>query len=202
MKTAEQIRNVRGTGIAVRGNDIDTDVIMPARFLKSITFAGLEQNVFRDVRFGPDGRGKGHPFDRAEFAGASILVVNANFGCGSSREHAPQGLRRWGIRAIVGESFSEIFFSNCVSIGLPAVTAAPGHVAALMDSIELDPDQVLELDLETLRLTGRAGGFEVSMPGAARARLLAGEWDSLGLLLAAEPEIQRVCDSLPYVRGF
>jgi len=202
VKTAEQIRSVRGTGIAVRGNDIDTDVIMPARFLKSISFAGLEENVFRDVRFGPDGRSKGHPFDRTEFAGASILVVNANFGCGSSREHAPQGLKRWGIRAIVGESFSEIFFSNCVSIGLPAVTAAPEHVAALLDSLELDPRQLLELDLEALRLVGRAGTFPVAMPTAARARLLAGEWDSLGLLLAAEPEIRRVCDSLPYVRGF
>jgi 3-isopropylmalate/(R)-2-methylmalate dehydratase small subunit len=202
VKTAEQIHSVRGTGIAVRGNDIDTDVIMPARFLKSITFAGLEENVFRDVRFGPDGRAKGHPFDRPEFAGASILVVNANFGCGSSREHAPQGLKRWGIRGIVGESFSEIFFSNCVSIGLPAVTAAPEHVAALMDALELDPRQLLELDLEALRIAGRAGTFPVAIPAAARARLLAGEWDSLGLLLAAEPEIRRVCDALPYVRGF
>jgi 3-isopropylmalate/(R)-2-methylmalate dehydratase small subunit len=202
VKAALEIRDVRGTGIAVRGNDIDTDVIMPARFLKSISFAGLEQNVFRDARFDSQGRSKGHPFDRPEFAGASVLVVNANFGCGSSREHAPQGLRRWGIRAIVGESFSEIFAGNCVSIGLPAVTASPEHVAALMDQVELDPRQLLELDLENLRLVSRAGAVPVAMPGGARARLISGEWDSLGLLLAAEPEIQRVCDSLPYVRGF
>jgi 3-isopropylmalate/(R)-2-methylmalate dehydratase small subunit len=199
---ALEIRSVRGTGIAVRGNDIDTDVIMPARFLKSITFAGLERGVFHDARFGADGETKGHPFDRPEFAGASILVVNANFGCGSSREHAPQGLKRWGIRAIVGESFSEIFFGNCVSIGLPAVTAAPEQIAALMEAIELDPRQLLALDLEALQLVSRAGAIPVSMPAAARARLLSGGWDSLGLLLADEAEIQRVCDALPYVRGF
>jgi 3-isopropylmalate/(R)-2-methylmalate dehydratase small subunit len=202
VRSGEQIRSLRGTGIAVRGNDIDTDVIMPARFLKAITFAGLEQHVFADVRFAADGRSKGHPFDRPEFAGASILAVNANFGCGSSREHAPQGLKRWGIRAIVGESFSEIFFSNCVSIGVPAVTASAEHVARLMDSIELEPRQPIELDLEALRLSSRAGVFPVAMPPAARARLLAGEWDSLGQLLAARAEIHRVCDALPYVRGF
>jgi 3-isopropylmalate/(R)-2-methylmalate dehydratase small subunit len=200
--SSARIQSVRGTGIAVRGNDIDTDVIMPARFLKAITFAGLERGVFHDVRFAADGRPKGHPFDRPEFAGASILVVNANFGCGSSREHAPQGLRRWGIRAIVGESFSEIFFANCVSIGLPAVTAAREHVASLMDSIELEPAQLLEVDLEALRVIARGGSFPVAMPAPARARLLAGEWDSLHQLLEAESEIQRVCDALPYVRGF
>ena len=202
MKSGEQISSVRGSGIAVRGSDIDTDVIMPARFLKAITFAGLERHVFADVRFSADGRAKGHPFDREEFAGASILAVNANFGCGSSREHAPQGLRRWGIRAIVGESFAEIFFANCVSIGVAAVTASPEHVARLMDSIELDPRQEIEVDLESLRVSSRAGVFPVAMPAAARARLLAGEWDSLGQLLSAEAEIHRVCDALPYVRGF
>jgi 3-isopropylmalate/(R)-2-methylmalate dehydratase small subunit len=202
MKSGEQIRQVRGTGIAVRGNDIDTDVIMPARFLKAITFAGLEEHVFADVRFAADGSSKGHPFDRREFASASILIVNANFGCGSSREHAPQGLRRWGIRAIVGESFSEIFFGNCVSIGLPAVTASPEHVASLMDSVELDPGQALEVDLEALCVRSRAGVFPAALPAAARARLMAGEWDSLGQLLSAKAEINRVCDALPYVRGF
>jgi len=202
VKSGERVLSVRGTGIAVRGNDIDTDVIMPARFLKAITFAGLEEHVFADVRFSADGRSKGHPFDRPEFSGASILVVGANFGCGSSREHAPQGLKRWGIHAIVGESYSEIFFANCVSIGVPALTAPAEQIARLMDAIELDPSQAIEIDLEAMQLRSRAGAFPVSMPEAARARLLAGEWDSLGQLLSAQAEIHRVCDALPYVRGF
>lgn len=198
----ERITGRRGRGVVVRGNDIDTDVIMPARFLKTVTFAGLEDNVFRDVRFGPDGKAKDHPFDRREFGGASILVVNSGFGCGSSREHAPQGLSRWGIRAIVGESFSEIFAGNCVSIGMPTVTAAPENVARLMDSIELDPTQELELDFEAMVLTWPGGRIEVSMPEGARTRLLEGHWDALGLLLDAREGINATADALPYVRGF
>ena len=202
MSELERITGRRGRGVVVRGNDIDTDVIMPARFLKTVTFAGLEDSVFRDVRFGPDGQAKDHPFDRPEFQGASILVVNAGFGCGSSREHAPQGLKRWGIRALVGESFSEIFFGNCVSLGLPAVTATPDDVARLMDSVELDPSQEIELDLEALRLTWPGGSIEVSMPEGARTRLLQGHWDALGLLLSAGEQIHATADALPYVRGF
>ncbi len=198
----EQITGHRGRGVVVRGNDIDTDVIMPARFLKTVTFAGLEENVFRDVRFGPDGERRDHPFDRPAFQGASILVVNSGFGCGSSREHAPQGLRRWGIRALIGESFSEIFFGNCVSIGLPAVTAAPADVARLMDAVEGDPAAELELDLESLRLTGPAGSIDVAMPEGARTRLLQGHWDALGLLLSKSERIHATADALPYVRGF
>jgi 3-isopropylmalate/(R)-2-methylmalate dehydratase small subunit len=197
-----RLREHRGTAIVVRGDDIDTDVIMPARFLKAVSFAGLEEHVFRDVRFGPEGQAKGHPFDRPEFSGASVLVAGANFGCGSSREHAPQGLKRWGIRAIVAESYSEIFFGNCVQIGLPAVTADPADVGRLMDSIELDPSQEIEIDLETLRATWPGGSIAIQMPEAARARLMDGTWDAMRLLLSAQEQIHATADSLPYIRGF
>ena len=197
-----QIREHRGTAIVVRGNDIDTDVIMPARFLKAVTFAGLEDHVFHDVRFGPEGQAKGHPFDREEFNGASVLVVGANFGCGSSREHAPQGLKRWGIRMIVAESYSEIFFGNCVQIGLPAVTADPEDVARLMDSVELDPSQVVEVDLETQRATWPGGSIAIRMPEAARVRLMDGTWDAMRLLLSAKEQVHATADALPYVKGF
>ena len=134
---AERVTERRGRGVVVRGNDIDTDQIIPARYMTSIRFAGLEEFVFRDVRFNADGEPKGHPFDDRRFRGASILVVNQNFGCGSSREHAPQALQRWGIQALVGESFAEIFFGNCVALGILAVTASRDNVARLMDAIEL-----------------------------------------------------------------
>jgi len=143
---AERVTSRRGRGVVVRGNDIDTDQIIPARYMTSIRFAGLEEFVFRDVRFTSDGVPKGHSFDDRRFRGASVLVVNQNFGCGSSREHAPQALARWGIRAIVGESFAEIFFGNCVALGIPAVTASREDVARLMDAVELDPSQELEVD--------------------------------------------------------
>jgi 3-isopropylmalate/(R)-2-methylmalate dehydratase small subunit len=122
---ASRVDGRRGRGVVVRGNDVDTDQIIPARYMTSIRFAGLEEFVFRDVRFNADGEPKGHPFDDRRFRGASILVVNKNFGCGSSREHAPQALQRWGIQALVGESFAEIFFGNCVALGIVAVTARP-----------------------------------------------------------------------------
>ena len=149
--TAERVTARRGRGVVVRGNDIDTDQIIPARYMTSIRFAGLEEFVFRDSRFTSDGVPKGHPFDDRRFRGASVLVVNQNFGCGSSREHAPQALARWGIRAVVGESFAEIFFGNCVALGIPAVTAAREDVARLMDAVELDPSQELEVDLDRAR---------------------------------------------------
>jgi 3-isopropylmalate/(R)-2-methylmalate dehydratase small subunit len=199
----ERIRARRGRAVVVRGNDIDTDVIMPARFLKSTTFAGLERGLFHDARFDAQGRSRGHPLDRPEFAGASMLVVNANFGCGSSREHAPQGLRRWGIRALIGESFSEIFFGNCVALGLPAVSAEPADVARLMDAVERDPGQEVSIDLEQMRAHSPAtGAFAVRMPAGARARLLEGQWDAMRLLLSAGEQIHQTAERLPYIRGF
>ena len=142
----------------MRGDDIDTDRIMPARFLRAVTFEGLEQHLFEDERAGSaagDRAASPHPFDDARYRGASILLVNRNFGCGSSREHAPQGLHRWGIRAVVGESFSEIFFGNSLMIGLPCVTASPADVRQLMDRVEKQPDARLRVDLQARHLRGR-----------------------------------------------
>ena len=151
------IRGHRGQAIVVRGDDIDTDRIIPARYLASVTFAGLEDGVFVDARFTTDGSEKEHAFNEERFANASILVVNRNFGCGSSREHAPQALMRWGIRALIGESFGEIFFGNCTALGIPAVTASREDTAALMDAVELDPGQEVSIDLEDMTASSRAG---------------------------------------------
>jgi 3-isopropylmalate/(R)-2-methylmalate dehydratase small subunit len=198
----EKIERREGRGIVVRGDDIDTDRVIPARYMKSISFAGLEEFVFADARRAPDGTPKDHPFNEARFEGASILVVNKNFGCGSSREHAPQALMRWGIRAIVGESFAEIFAGNCTAIGLLAVTAAADDVAALMDVVELDPASPVVVDLTAGKLTSRVGTAPITMPAGARGQLLDGSWDAMRTLLAARDEIERKAGSLPYPGNF
>ncbi len=196
------IQGHRGQAIVVRGDDIDTDRIIPARYMRSITFAGLEDHVFADARCTADGTPKDHPFNDARFEDASILMVNRNFGCGSSREHAPQALMRWGIRALVGESFAEIFFGNCVALGLPAVTAAPNDVAALMDAIELDPSHEVAVDLEAMTTTSRAGTIRILMVEGARRQLLDGTWNAVQTLLSARDQILATAEHLPYVRGF
>ena len=191
-----------GCGIVVRGNDIDTDRIIPARYLAAVTFAGLEDGVFVDARYTPDGSEKDHPFNERRFADASILVVNLNFGCGSSREHAPQALMRWGIRLLVGESFGEIFLGNCTALGIPAVTAAPDDVGALMDAIELDPSQEIAVDLEAMTASSRAGTIAITMPEGARRQLLDGSWNAVQTLLSARDEIAATAERIPYLRGF
>ena len=192
----------RGRGIVVRGDDIDTDRIIPARYLAAVTFAGLEGGVFADARQTPDGVQKDHPFNERRFAGASILVVNRNFGCGSSREHAPQALMRWGIRLLVGESFAEIFLGNCTALGIPAVTAAPDDVAALMDAIELDPSQEVAVDLEAMTASSRGGTIAIAMPEGPRQQLLDGSWNALQTLLSARDEIAATAARIPYLQGF
>ncbi len=198
----EPIERVIGRGIAVRGNDIDTDQIIPARFLKEVTFAGLEDHVFEDLRIDPEGRLKEHPFDDPRYRGASILVVNKNFGCGSSREHAPQALRRWGIQAVVGESFGEIFFGNCIAIGIPSVTASRDEVSRLMEALSLDPDQQLELDLHAKTLGFARGLLRVDIPEGARKQLLEGTWNATATLLTAREMIERTAQRIPYLNGF
>ncbi len=198
----EPIERVIGRGIAVRGNDIDTDQIIPARFLKEVTFAGLEDHVFEDLRIDPEGRLKEHPFDDPRYRGASILVVNKNFGCGSSREHAPQALRRWGIQAVVGESFGEIFFGNCIAIGIPSVTASQDEVGRLMEALSLDPDQQLELDLNAKTLGFARGLLRVDIPEGARKQLLEGTWNATETLLTAREMIERTAQRIPYLNGF
>ena len=198
----EKIERRVGRGVVLRGDDIDTDRIIPARYMKAVSFDGLEEHVFADARFTADGTPKDHPFNSASFSGSSILIVNQNFGCGSSREHAPQALRRWGIRALVGESFAEIFFGNCVALGIPPVSAAKADLAALMDAVELDPAQEVAVDLRAMTVSSRAGTAEIRLVEGARRSLLEGSWDAVRTLLEAREQIQQTASRLPYIRGF
>ena len=196
------IRRVSGTARPLRGDDIDTDRIIPARFLVSVTFEGLGDHAFEDDRKAAKARGETHPFDDARFSGAAFLIVNRNFGCGSSREHAPQALARGGVEAIVGESFSEIFFGNSVAIGLPCVTLRPDAVATLQALTETDPRAAFALDLTTKTLAAGEVTFEVAMPEHARQAFLTGHWDGTSLLLERFDEVDAVAKRLPYVAGF
>jgi 3-isopropylmalate/(R)-2-methylmalate dehydratase small subunit len=193
----QRVTGAAGRGVPLRGDDIDTDRIMPARFLRAITFDGLEQHVFEDDR-----KTTKHPFDDSRYRGASVLVVNSNFGCGSSREHAPQGLQRWGINAVVGESFAEIFFGNSLMIGLPCVTASPADVRKLQDVIERRPDTEVRIDLEKGALDADDLHVQVSIPPNVRDALVTGAWDTTGLLLDRYEEVDAASKRLPYVSGF
>ena len=199
---AEKIQIVEGRALPLRGEDVDTDRIMPARFLKSITFEGLDAHVFEDDRLEATRAGRVHPFDDKRYQGASILLANRNFGAGSSREHAPQGLRRWGIRAIVAESFAEIFFGNSLMIGLVCVTASASDVETLMSVVENDSNAVLTLDLKngTCQLNGTT--IAVSIPDHVRDTLMTGAWDTTGLLLDGYEQVNAVASRLPYLAGF
>jgi len=199
---AEHIQTVEGRALPLRGEDIDTDRIMPARFLKSITFEGLDIHVFEDDRLELRRSGRVHPFDEPAYQGASILVANRNFGTGSSREHAPQGLRRWGIRAIVAESFAEIFFGNSLMIGLACVTASPSDVEMLMSLVERDPSVVLKIDLKAGRCQGPGMAVAISIPDHVRDTFMTGAWDTTGLLLDNYEQVNTVAAKLPYLSGF
>ncbi len=197
-----RITKVSGTGIAVRGNDLDTDRIIPARYLKEVTFDHMGEYPFIDERFDQNGNPRPHPFNDARHEGASVLFVNANFGCGSSREHAPQALHRWGIDAIVGESFAEIFAGNSLVIGLPLVTVKPAQMQRLMDIVEEEPTTAISLDLEQKSL--RAGDLTVpiSINETSRSALTEGHWDSTAVLAANMPKVRELAARLPYVNGF
>jgi 3-isopropylmalate/(R)-2-methylmalate dehydratase small subunit len=198
----EKIQQLAGHAIPVRGNNIDTDRIIPARFLKAITFEGLEQHLFEDDRKQIEAGGGRHPTADPTYAGASILLVNANFGCGSSREHAPQAIRRSGIRAIVGESFSEIFFGNSVALGLPCVSADAASVAALMAVVEQTPAATITVDLDRMRVSAGTASYPVTLPPGARESFLEGTWDATGLLLDRFDEVEAVAARLPYVSSW
>jgi len=191
-----RIEAVEGTGCVVRGDDIDTDRIIPARFMKVVTFDDMGRHAFEDARKAAKGK---HPLDDERYAGASILIVGHNFGCGSSREHAPQALMRFGFEAFVGGSFAEIFAGNCTSLGLPCVTLADADLAKLMDSVELDPQQPLRVDLRARTVTSRAGSMSAGMPEGVRQQLLEGTWDATRVLLEAGDRIDQTAASLPYI---
>ena len=199
---AEEIQMIEGRALPMRGEDMDTDRIMPARFLKSITFEGLEQHVFEDDRLEAKRAGHVHPFDEPTYQGASILLAGRNFGTGSSREHAPQGLRRWGIRALIAESFAEIFFGNSLMIGLACVTAPPRDVEALMALVDRDPKATLRIDLKARTCQAPGLTIAISIPDHIRDMLMTGAWDTTGLLLDRYEEVNAVSARLPYLGGF
>jgi 3-isopropylmalate/(R)-2-methylmalate dehydratase small subunit len=199
--SSSTVARVIGQAISLAGNDIDTDRIMPARFLKAVTFEGLEAHLFEDDRREAAGRGLVHPFDDAARRGARVLLAGINFGCGSSREHAPQGLVRWGIRAVVAESFAEIFAGNSLMLGLPCVQVEPSDLAALRAAAE-DPREEFVVDLENRQVTTTTVTADFRMPEPARHALLTGAWDGTGMLLADYDEVTATASRLPYVTGF
>jgi 3-isopropylmalate/(R)-2-methylmalate dehydratase small subunit len=200
--SASVIHQIRSRAVPVRGNDIDTDRIIPARFMKTVSFDSLGQHVFHDVRWDSSGKPLGHPFDSPSYRGAGILLANRNFGCGSSREHAPQALAAWGIRAVVAESLAEIFAGNCTAIGIPTAQVEPEAAEALLRLAETRPEAELVLDLEALRLQAGGRSFPLRMPEARRKVFLTGSWDTVGLLLEGRGAVQAVASRLPYIAEF
>jgi 3-isopropylmalate/(R)-2-methylmalate dehydratase small subunit len=192
------VRFVSGCGLPLRGHDIDTDRIMPARYLVAVSFDGLERHVFEDDRQA----NPAHPFNNPRYVGASILVVNANFGCGSSREHAPQGLLRYGIRALIGESFSEIFQGNAAMLGMPCFVASRESVELLQTLVEGTPDVVIGVDVETGVITAGALRLVATVPAVLRDAFLSGQWNPTAMLLDRFEEVRAVASRLPYIAGF
>ena len=191
-----KVKSVSGKAIAVIGDDIDTDRIIPARFLRCVTFDGLGEHAFADDRTQSNGK---HPFDKPEYQDANILVVNNNFGCGSSREHAPQALSKWGIQAIVGQSFAEIFFGNCVAIGVPCLIADPEAIKPLQALIKANPEAKITVDLDKMEVKSDNLSINVTMNEGSRQMFLNGTWDNCGQLVANTESIKATATKLPYV---
>ncbi|MDZ7688580.1 MAG: 3-isopropylmalate dehydratase small subunit [Halobacteriales archaeon] len=189
------VRRVAGTGVPLRGDDIDTDQIVPARFLKEVTFDNMGKYAFYDARRDDDGSMNDHPLN--VYTG-NILVVNDNFGCGSSREHAPQALMRWGVEAIVGESFAEIFADNCKSLGIPTVTLEPDDVDEIQTRIEENPDTPLEIDVEKERVVVGEDEYDASISEAQKEALVEGIWDTTALMRTSLDRAKKTYDGLPY----
>ena len=195
----EVIKEVTGTAVYVPGADIDTDRIIPARFLKCVTFDDLAEGLFYDVRFDAEGTSTGHPLDDARFEGASVMLAESNFGCGSSREHAPQSIYRAGFRAIIAESFAEIFFGNSTGIGMPCVCASEQDIQSLATAVEENPQQVVVIDLHEMSVNYGESSFSVTMPDSAREALLSARWDTIGELLENAEAIEKRAEALLYV---
>ena len=191
-----KITKIFGQAVPVIGNDIDTDRIIPARFLRCVTFDGLGAQAFADDRAQADNQ---HPFDLPQYQGAKILVVNGNFGCGSSREHAPQSLARWGIEAIVGESFAEIFLGNCIAIGLPCVTVRPEFVSQMQTQLQANPELPMTIDLVAKTVTCGDLVVEAIADEGARQMFLQGTWDNCSQLIQNQSAIRDTVAKLPYI---
>ncbi len=194
-----KITRISGTSVPIRGADIDTDRIIPARFLKCVTFDDLAEGMFYDERFGEDGSSKNHPIDDPKYTGASIMVVGPNFGCGSSREHAPQSIRRSGFNAIIGVSYAEIFFGNSTGLGMPCVSMTLEDNETLLAAVEAEPSLELDLDLEKMQVSYGDEVLSITMPDGARDALMSAKWDPIQELLDEESAISKVAEKLPYV---
>jgi 3-isopropylmalate/(R)-2-methylmalate dehydratase small subunit len=198
-----KIQQITGRAVAIPGEDIDTDRIIPARYLRCVTFDGLGEHLFRDVRFRQDGSKTEHPLNDPRHAGATILVAGRNFGCGSSREHAPQSIAKFGFEAIIAESFAEIFFGNSIALGLPCVSLARGDLDTLVAHTDAHPQGEVAIDLakKEVRIRSLAGDarFACSMKEGAREALLQGLWDPIGLLVERTDDIRAVAAALPYM---
>ena len=191
-----QIKQVSGTALPLVGNDIDTDRIIPARFLRCVTFDGLGEQAFADDRAQSNGK---HPFDEPQYQAASVLVVNVNFGCGSSREHAPQSLARWGIKGVIGESFAEIFFGNCIAIGVPCVILDPSSVQEIQTAIKANPEVLVTIDLEKTQVTCGDKTFAAMINEGAKGMFLKGTWDNCSQLIQNKSAIKEAATNLPYL---
>lgn len=194
----QQITEVTGPGIPLLIDDIDTDRIIPARFLRCVTFDGLGEHAFEDDRQ----QDRSHPFDDPRYKGSSVLIGGRNFGCGSSREHAPQALMRWGIKAVIAESFAEIFFGNCTTLGVPCVCAARTDLEQLVNLVKADPSLPITVDLATLQVRAGTRTIPVTILQSARMALTTGKWDFLGQLLEGADAVRQAATTLPYLSGF
>ena len=194
-----EIKSIQGRSFTIRGDDIDTDRIIPARFLKCVSFSALGEQVFADDRKELNGN---HPFDLDHNKGANILVVNDNFGCGSSREHAPQALMRWGIRLIIGESFAEIFFGNCLALGIPCLTASKEKVVKLQNLVEKTNHQIWNFNLKNLSISNQKETFKLNLDEGPYNMLYSGKWDATSQLLDEEEKINKTFNNLPYLNNF
>lgn len=202
MSEIVKITEVSGTAVPIRGNDIDTDRIIPARYLKEVTFARMGEYPFFDERFDASGKLKPHPLNDPQYKGASILFVNKNFGCGSSREHAPQALYRYGIHAIVGESFAAIFAGNCTMMGVPTVTVSHEEAELMMKAVEQNPRTQFIVDIEKKTITFGEQRIVIDLPETYRSALISGSWDSTALLRANLAQVKKTASQLPYMNGF
>ena len=194
-----EIKSIQGRSFTIRGDDIDTDRIIPARFLKCVSFSALGEQVFADDRKELNGN---HPFDLDHNKGANILVVNDNFGCGSSREHAPQALMRWGIRLIIGESFAEIFFGNCLALGIPCLTASKEKIVKLQNLVEKNKHQIWNFNLKNLSISNQKETFKLNLGEGPYNMLYSGKWDATSQLLDEEEKINKTFNNLPYLNNF
>ena len=199
MTPDNHITEVSGTGVPIPGDDIDTDQILPARFMKEVTFDNMADYLFYDARRDSDGEFNDHPLNR--FEGASIAVINSNFGCGSSREHAPQAMMRWGVDGIVGESYAEIFRDNCKSLGIPAVTTDHETVVELQEWIEANPDGEVDIDVKNEEVTYGDTTIDVDIDHAMKEALVEGIWDTTALMYSNKSKVEATVSELPYVES-